>query len=170
MSVQPAGSWRRRPRGAGLVLALLLAAGCGFATVKPAAAAGPAAPETVQVAVDHAKVVRLPAGAQTVVVGNPSIADVSVQRNGVMIVTGKGFGVTNLIALDSAGLLLAESLVRVGAARDSVVTVQRGMDRESYSCTPQCQPSMQLGDSQIFFRNAGDQIRARNGMANGATP
>ncbi len=121
--------------------------------------------ESVIVLVDHAKVVRLPEKAQTVVVGNPAIADVSVQRNGVMIVTGKSFGVTNLIALDANGTLLAESLVRVGAASDSVLTVQRGMDRESYACNPDCQPSVQMGDKTEYFASTAGQATARNALA-----
>jgi hypothetical protein len=132
----------------------------------PGALAAPQA-DTVVVLVDHAKVVRLPEKAQTVIVGNPGIADVSVQKNGVMIVTGKSFGVTNLIALDAAGTLLAESLVRVGAASDSVLTVQRGLDRESYSCTPMCQPSLQLGDATRFFADTNSQTNTRNEMAAG---
>lgn len=123
--------------------------------------------ESVVVLVDHAKVIRLPAHAQTVVVGNPAIADVTVQRNGVMIVTGKSYGVTNLIALDATGTLLAESLVRVSPDGDAVLTVQRGMERESYSCTPQCQPSVQLGDSQKYFSEVGAQASSRNALAGG---
>lgn len=128
--------------------------------------------ESVMVLVDHAKVVRLPEKAQTVIVGNPAIADVAVQRNGVMVVTGKSFGVTNLIALDGTGTLLAESLVRVGAASEAVLTVQRGMERESYSCTPVCQPAAQLGDAQKYFGEVGGQASARNAQAtgNGAAP
>jgi len=123
--------------------------------------------DSVLVLVDHAKVVRLPEKARTVIVGNPAIADVALQRNGVMVVTGKSFGVTNLIALDSSGTLLAESLVRVSAASDAVLTVQRGMERESYSCTPVCQPSLQLGDAQKYFGEAGAQATSRNAMATG---
>ncbi|AMJ63838.1 pilus assembly protein [Bosea sp. PAMC 26642] len=148
---------------AGLAVAPLLAV--------PAAAQSTGAttkPETVLVMVDHAKVIRLPERAQTVIVGNPGIADVAVQKNGVMIVTGKSFGVTNLIALDSGGALLAESLVRVGAASDSVLTVQRGLERESYSCTPTCQPSIQLGDAQKYFGEVGGQTTSRNSIATGA--
>lgn len=123
--------------------------------------------QTVLVLVDHAKVMRLPERAQTVIVGNPAIADVAIQRSGVMVVTGKSFGVTNLIALDASGTLLAESLVRVGAASDAVLTVQRGMDRESYSCTPVCQPSVQLGDAQKYFGEVGGQTTSRNALATG---
>jgi Flp pilus assembly secretin CpaC len=124
--------------------------------------------ETVLVTVDHAKVIKLPEKAQTVVIGNPIVADVTVQKNGVMIVTGKSFGVTNLIALDASGNMIAESLVRVRAPSENVLTVQRGMDRESYSCAPNCQPSVQLGDAQKFFGDTGGQATSRNGMASGA--
>ncbi|WP_414644229.1 pilus assembly protein N-terminal domain-containing protein [Bosea sp. (in: a-proteobacteria)] len=144
---------------------LILAAG-----LLPAGAAPQASKiESVAVMVDHAKVIRLPEKAQTVIVGNPAIADVAVQKNGVMIVTGKSFGVTNLIALDASGALLAESLVRVGADSDSVLTVQRGLDRESYSCTPVCQPSAQLGDAQRYFGEVGSQASTRSSNALGAT-
>lgn len=149
------------------VAAFLLASGLVWACGASGAVAAPqgAAPDTVVVMVDHAKVVRLPEKAQTVIVGNPGIADVSVQRNGVMVVTGKSFGVTNLIALDASGALLAESLVRVGAASDSVLTVQRGLDRESYSCTPACQPTVRLGDAQRFFGEASGQAASRSTAA-----
>ncbi len=121
--------------------------------------------DAVAVMVDQAKVIRLPEKTQTVVVGNPMIADISVQKNGILVVTGKSFGVTNFIALDAAGAMLAESRVTVRAATDSVVTVQRGMERESYSCAPQCQPAIQLGDSNKFFGEVGGQATSRNQMA-----
>lgn len=155
---------------------LSLTAGIAYAqgrliSAPPAEARGDAGneagAEAVTVTVDHAKVLRLPDKAQTVIVGNPAIADVTVQRNGVMIVTGKSYGVTNLIALDATGALLAESSVRVGAASDSILTVQRGLERESYSCTPACQPSAQLGDSKTFFESTTGQSGARNAAATG---
>ncbi|RYE32122.1 MAG: pilus assembly protein [Hyphomicrobiales bacterium] len=136
---------------------------CGTAVAAPPRGKS----ESVIVLVDHAKVVRLPEKAQTVIVGNPAIADVAVQRNGVMIVTGKSFGVTNLIALDANGTLLAESMVRVGAAPSDVLTVQRGMDRESYACNPSCEPSIQMGDAESFFGRAAGQVAARNTLATG---
>ncbi|HXW19877.1 MAG TPA: pilus assembly protein, partial [Roseiarcus sp.] len=53
-------------------------------------------------------------------------------------------------------------LIRV-APTNTVLVVQRGMDRESYSCTPQCMPSVQLGDGPQFS-NASGQITARNSL------
>jgi hypothetical protein len=115
--------------------------------------------------IDHAKIVRLPERTQTVIVGNPMIADITVQRNGIVVVTGKSYGITNLIALDGAGSMLAESLVSVQAATESIVVVQRGLDRESYSCTPRCQPSVLLGDASGHFGATSGQVGQRNSLA-----
>lgn len=142
----------------------------GLALASGPAVAQQAKPETVLVTVDQAKVVRLPERAQTVIVGNPGIADVAVQKNGVMVVTGKSFGVTNLIALDAGGTLLAESLVRVRSDSDSILTVQRGLERESYSCTPTCQPTVQLGDANRYFGEVGGQTTSRNALATSNGP
>lgn len=121
----------------------------------------------VTVFVDNAKIVRLPERTQTVVVGNPIIADVTLQKNGVLVLTGKSFGTTNLIALDGTGTMLAESTIRVEAPQASVITVQRGLERESYSCTPNCQPSMQLGDSTKYFGEVSAQADNRRRLATG---
>src|SRR5687768_18119973 len=92
---------------------------CGFAWVLalPASAVETVSPdfESVAVMIDHAKVLRLPERTQTVVVGNPIIADISVQKNGVLVLTGKSYGRTNLIALDNGGTLIAESMISVQA-------------------------------------------------------
>ncbi|KAA2234990.1 pilus assembly protein N-terminal domain-containing protein [Salinarimonas soli] len=147
-------------------LALLASIGLLAGLAAPALA-DPAAKarETVSVQIDHARVIKLPERTQTVIVGNPIIADVTVQRNGVLILTGKSYGVTNLIALDNAGTMLAESMISVQAPVDSVVVVQRGLERESYSCTPNCQPSILLGDSGRYFSETAGQAQARNSTA-----
>jgi hypothetical protein len=127
--------------------------------------ATPGARGTVNVMIDHAKIIRLPERTQTVVVGNPVIADVTVQKNGILVVTGKSYGVTNLIALDNGGTMLAESMIQVKAPNDALVTVQRGLERESYSCTPSCQPSILLGDSNRSFGEVSGQSTQRNSLS-----
>ncbi|MCJ2092486.1 MULTISPECIES: pilus assembly protein N-terminal domain-containing protein [unclassified Methylobacterium] len=143
---------------AGLVLLL---------TGASVAAAQPEPLPIVTVLVDNAKVIRLPEKTATVIVGNPIIAEVTPQKNGVLVLTGKSFGSTNLIALDTAGGLIAETMIRVEASRDSTITVQRGLDRESLSCTPNCQPAVQLGDSANYFGTTSGQADARRKLATG---
>jgi Flp pilus assembly secretin CpaC len=141
------------------------ALGLALALALSPASAAPDPDAAVTVMIDHAKVVRLPEKAQTVIVGNPIIADITTQKNGILIVTGKSYGVTNLIALDASGALLAESMIRVQAQSEAVVTVQRGLERESYSCTPNCQPSLILGDSNKYFGEVSGQAGQRNTLA-----
>ncbi len=118
--------------------------------------AGPDRTE-VNVIVDRAKVIRLPEQTQTVVIGNPAVADIAIQKSGIVVVTGKSFGVTNVLALDNAGAQLVDAIVRVSAPTEATLTVQRGMDRQTYSCTPVCQPSIALGDSGSYFSETKGQ-------------
>ena len=97
--------------------------------------------DNILVQTDRATVLKLLPKTTTVIVGNPSIADISLQKNGSVVVTGKSYGTTNLILQDASGEVLGEQLISVQAASDGgQVLVQRGMERETYSCTPRCQP------------------------------
>jgi hypothetical protein len=121
--------------------------------------------EAVDIVIDYAKVVRLPEKVQTIIVGNPAIADVSVQPNGILVVTGKNLGTTNLIALDAAGAMLAETKIRVANSRTGIVAVQRGLDRESYACAPACEPTPRLGDATKHFGSTLEQATSRSKAA-----
>ena len=148
----------RRKRRLGLLSATLLAA------VASGVAAAQA--ETVNVSIDAARVMRLPERVATVVIGNPLIADASLQRGGVLVVTGKGYGTTNLLALDRDGRVVLNKTVRVqGPSGPDFVTVYRGVDRESYSCAPDCEPRVTLGDSTKYFGATLGQTTTRNGSA-----
>src|SRR3954447_26524889 len=121
-----------------------------------AIAAGPSA-DTIAVNVDQAKLVKLPTRVSTIVVGSPLIADITLQTGGVLVVTGKGYGATNFVAMDRAGEVLVDRVILVDSPVDPIVTVYRGVERESYSCMPICQPRVTLGDSERFFKAAIDQ-------------
>lgn len=112
----------------------------------------------LSVSVDRAKVIKLPEKTQTVIIGNPGVADIAIQKNGVVVLTGKSFGVTNFIALDSSGGMIGESMVSVSAPNDSTLTVQRGLERQTYSCTPVCHPSVALGDANSYFGEVKGQV------------
>lgn len=118
---------------------------------------------TIRVEVDHARIVKVPEGAQTLIVGNPLIADVTMLKaNHLMVVTGKGFGSTNLVVLDRSGSQVGESIVTVVPAEDKVV-VQRGVHRESLSCRPNCARAIDLADDVQYMRNAIEGAKAYEG-------
>ncbi len=134
----------------------------------PALALAAPDPEKIAVNVDQAKLVRLPAKVATIVVGNPLIADVTLQSGGIVVVTGKGYGATNFIAMDRAGDILVDRLIQVEGPMDQVVTVYRGVDRESYSCMPICQRRVTLGDGDTYFKATMDQAGSLSGQATGS--
>jgi len=149
------GVWRR----GGLVVALL-----GIAV-----AALPVRADTVSVNVDQARVMRLPDKVATVVIGNPLIADATLQSGGVVVLTGKGYGETNMLALDRGGKIIMDKIIQVMSPGSSdLVVVYKGVDRESYSCSPECAPRITLGDANTYFNQTLSQTGARNGQAQGA--
>jgi len=135
-----------------------------FCSLVLAFGSGTARAADIEVILDQARLIKLPDRVSTLVIGNPVIADAAVQAGGWMIITGKGYGLTNIIALDRSGAILLEKTVEVQGPRDTVV-VYRGIDRETYSCTPDCERRLTLGDAQAFFAATAGQITARNGLA-----
>jgi Flp pilus assembly secretin CpaC len=106
--------------------------------------------EPVTVHVDQATLLKLPDRTATLVIGNPLIADAVVQ-DGALVITAKSYGMTNLVVLDKGGTMLSEYPIRVVAPSDHVVAVYRGVERESYSCSPTCERRIMLGDSPIYL-------------------
>ena len=54
------------------------------------------------------------------------IADVALQSGGVVVVTGKGYGATNFIAMDRGGEVVMNRIIQVEGPTDQIVTVYRG--------------------------------------------
>jgi hypothetical protein len=155
---------RRAKRCAVLALALFLAP---FLALSGAVIGlRPANAETLRITVDQASMLKLPAQVATIVVGNPLVADASLQKGGVLILTGKGYGTTNLVALDRAGKVVLEKTLQVlGPTGHDFVVVYRGVERETYSCAPDCERRLTLGDSPVYFSNVLAQSGARNAAA-----
>jgi len=127
-----------------------------------------AAEAPLGIVLDQATLMKLPEKVVTIVIGNPLIADVTVQSGGLVVVTGKGYGTTNLIALDRAGAVLMERSIVVRGADVNTIAVFRGAERETYSCTPNCERRITLGDSPAYFGAISGQADARNGQASAA--
>jgi len=147
----------------------LLALCFGFVVaVAVSAPLGAAQAADISVILDHARMVKLPDRVATIVVGNPAIADAAVQSGGWMVITGKGYGMTNIVALDRTGAILMERTIEVQGPQN-VVVVYRGVERDTLSCTPECSRQLTLGDGNAFFEVTAGQITARNALAAGTT-
>ncbi len=141
----------------------LLAAGAALAATAAIAQAEP-----IAVVVDHAKVMQVSRPADIVIIGNPAIADATIQDNRTLIITGRSFGTTNLIVLDSDGKPIADEVITVAAPNDQVVTVFRRANRQSYSCTPECAPILMVGDNVDVFDSVNQQIQAHGSLTDTA--
>ena len=95
----------------------------------------------IEVTMNQAKIVKLTRPADTIVVGNPAIADASVQDASTIVLTGKGFGVTNLVVLDQDGSPIVDEQVTVVRQDASSVRIYRRASVQTMSCTPYCESS-----------------------------
>ncbi len=113
----------------------------------------------VAVPIDNSAMLELERNAATVVVGNPSIADVSVQKGNLLFVLGRNFGTTNVIALDSNNKQIADIPVSVTTTMPHHMTLYRGAGQVSFTCAPRCERSLIPGDFNQEFVDAEAQVR-----------
>lgn len=120
----------------------------------------------IVVMADEAKLLSVGGEVSTVVVGNPSIADATVQGENVFL-HGRSFGSTNLIVLDKQGSQIANLGVTVMQGGNSNLTVFRGGGKYSYVCEPNCQVALQIGDKVDFYDAVESQTSKKIGLATG---
>lgn len=128
----------------------------------------PAMAEAIVVVVDRAKILRLTEPAGTIILGNPAIADATMSDDRTLVLTGKSYGTTNLVILDSNGEQIADETLLVRAPSDGMVVVYRGAQRQTMSCTPNCEKTNTVGDDKEAFEDVNTQVQARNGISQSA--
>lgn len=133
-----------RARSAQTALAWLMAV-----AVLAVVAGGAMAEEPISVHLDQAKILKLPDRAATIVIGDPLIADLSLQPGGLAVITGKAYGATNVVVLDKSSAVLMEKTIEVKGPDEPIIVVYRGQTRQTYSCTPNCSPRVTLGDTSV---------------------
>ncbi len=120
---------------------------------------------------DQSQLLRLPRPASEIIVGNPSIADVSMQGGNLLVVTGKTFGITNVIALDADRNVIQDQRVIVERDELRVVNLHKGGTRFTYSCSPNCETNLTIGDDKAYFelvqKHNSDKTRFSEGAADG---
>lgn len=112
----------------------------------------------VTVEAGKAKAIKLSTKAESVIIGNPNIADVAVHDDKLLFVTGKSFGTTNLMIFDSEGNTIHSSDVVVTANATTWVSIKRAGANFTYDCSPSCRPTLSAGDDNDHYENVGEQL------------
>jgi Flp pilus assembly secretin CpaC len=110
---------------------------------------------------DQSQLIRLPRPVSEVIIGNPSIADVTVQGGNLLVVTGKMFGVTNIIALDAQRNVIQDQRVVVEQDDRRTVVLYKGAERETHTCSPTCSPAIIVGDNSKYFEGVAKAAQAK---------
>jgi hypothetical protein len=100
--------------------------------------AAPALAQSLVVPIDHSMRLGVQGQAASVVVGNPSVADVTVVDTHTLYISGRGYGETDVVVLDRSGRTLYSGDVIVTATEGARASVYRGADRTDMACAPYC--------------------------------
>ena len=129
------------------------------AAAPAAAPTAASAHSTPNVAIARTTRLHLPAAPPSLIVRTPQIADVSVVDANTLFITGKGYGVTEVVAVDGVGRTLFQRDVVVTGGSTGSVRVWRGGQATEMACASSCAPSI---------RTAGDTGAA--GAPSATTP
>ena len=127
---------------AGLIAALASAA------VLLTPASGTAQTGSLNIEIDRAQRVQLRGPAGSVIVGNPGIADVTVVDANTLYITGKGYGVTEIVAVDAIGRTVFQSQVVVtDGAGSGRVRVWRAGQATEMACAASCSQTIRNNEA-----------------------
>ena len=121
-------------------LALAAGLGCGTAAYAEDQA------DYLKISLDHARILKLDRSVSKVIIGTDQIADATVADPRTIVLTGKGFGTTNLVLLDSDGNAIVDERIIVALDEAKTIRVYRQTDRAIMSCAPNCE-SKTIGGS-----------------------
>lgn len=125
----------------------------------------------MKVTLNQITLVKLDEPITDALIGNPAIADITIQNGKTFIITGKSYGRTNIILMNKKGETIFNKSVYVDDDNQNVVRIQRGNMRLSYTCTPHCQPTPTLGDdpahSKLLSDNLNGKLKTINDLVEG---
>ena len=116
----------------------LLLAVTSLLVASPLVAEAPSSSLTVEI--DRSTRLTLRGPASSIIVANPRVADVTLTDASTLFVTGKGYGSTEIIAMDAAGRTLLQTQVIVGGASTGSVRLWRGAQVTDVACGTPCSP------------------------------
>ena len=126
-----------------------------------------AASDSVALALDEVHTLTFKTPVATVYVGNPTIADVTMLDARHAFVQGKGYGHTNIVALNRDNKPVFNANIAVVGAHDSnTVTLNRGTQRITFTCAGgRCEPTPTPGDDQKAFDAAAAALSSHQAAA-----
>ncbi len=149
----------------------LIVSGAAVAALLLSALPGVAAAVTVPIDQNTMITLRAPAG--SVLIGNPTIVDVTIIDARRIAILGKTFGVTNLVVTDRMGRTIFEQQINVSGEGPGRVAVYRGGLVQNFACSPQCQRTPMPGEDKSgsyepasgAYKDYSDRIRDASGAA-----
>ena len=99
----------------------------------------------LNVEIDRSARVQLRSAAASVIVANPQIADVTVVDANTLFIVGKGYGVTEVVAVYGVGRTLFQREIVVTGGSTGSVRVWRGAQATEMTCGASCAPSLRAG-------------------------
>ena len=94
----------------------------------------------------NARILKLVEPAETVIVGEPRVADVAVKDSLALVLSGKTYGSTNLVVFNAAGEPIVDQPVIVSRQGKGSVRLYRRSDVEMMTCMPVCETDAIGGD------------------------
>jgi type IV secretory pathway protease TraF len=125
--------------------------------------------DSVALALDEVHTLTFRTPVSTVYVGNPTIADVTMIDARHAFVQGKGYGRTNIMALNRDNVMVFNTHVTVtGADGGGTVTLNRGAQRVTLNCAGgRCEPTPMPGDSKETYDTINNQSASHQTTARG---
>ncbi len=139
---------------------IIAAAGMLIASTQTAQAA-----DQIWLTMDQVRPYQLEHPAQSIVVGNPAIADVTVRDNTNVLLFGKAPGLTNIYIFDERGEAVKNLIIRVRTPSADMLTVHRGAARTTYNCTTNCEATITVGDENTTFNDIATQVQNKYSQA-----
>ncbi len=128
----------------------------GLSLTAMLAIAGPAhSADGISVDKGNARILRLVEPAETVIVGEPTIADITVKDPKTLVLTGKTYGSTNLVVFNAAGDPIVDQPVIVSRQGKGSVRLYRRSDVQMMTCMPVCEADT-IGQSESSGGSGGN--------------
>jgi hypothetical protein len=126
----------------------------------------------LEVEVDKSRMLTLNGQPGAIVIGNPSIADVTTHGDKIFI-HGRNFGETSLTILDLDGNTIMDFNLVTRRVADTAVAVYKGNSltaarRFSYTCYPLCESDLQVGDDIFYFKGLIEEASNKMEFATGS--